>query len=343
MNLVIRADASSQIGTGHVMRCLALAQGWKGRGGQVTFMTACEKGSLLQRLFDEGFQVIKIERRYPDSVDWEMTSQVLATYPGAWVVLDGYHFDDTYQFQIKEYNHSLLVIDDMAHLSRYFADVVLNQNINAEHLSYLCEQNTHFLLGNSYVLLRSEFLTWRGRHREIAEVASKFLVSMGGSDPDNVTLKVIQVFNKIDLADIQVKILVGALNPHIESLQDAMLHTSDSMQLLQNVHNMSEMMAWADLAVVAGGSTCWELAFMGLPFLMIALAENQKSIADGLERAGVAENLGWFHKLTVERIAERILALAHNPVIRLAMSQKSQKLVDGLGAERTIDKMVSIR
>ncbi|MDY7080712.1 MAG: DegT/DnrJ/EryC1/StrS family aminotransferase [Chloroflexota bacterium] len=137
--LLIRADANVHIGTGHLMRCLALAQGWQTQGGRATFITACESDGLRQRLSDEGFQVIALEHPYPDPADWEITSQVLAAHPGAWMVLDGYHFDPAYQRQVKKVGHPLLVIDDMAHLDHYYADVLLNQNIHAEQLDYSCE------------------------------------------------------------------------------------------------------------------------------------------------------------------------------------------------------------
>ena len=130
-SLLIRTDANSHIGTGHLMRCLALAQAWQSQGGEAVFVTECNSEGLLRRLSEEGFQVISIERPHPDPADWWLTSKVLAVYPGAWVVLDGYHFDSSYQLHIKEAEHPLLVIDDKAHLDHYYADVVLNQNIHA--------------------------------------------------------------------------------------------------------------------------------------------------------------------------------------------------------------------
>ncbi|HIE10725.1 MAG TPA: UDP-2,4-diacetamido-2,4,6-trideoxy-beta-L-altropyranose hydrolase, partial [Kiritimatiellae bacterium] len=109
------------------MRCLALAQAWKAHGGKAVFVTACESDALRQCILDEGFQVVLLERPYPESGDWKQTSQILRRHPGTWVVLDGYHFDSGYHRRIKEAGHPLLVIDDMAHLDHYCADIVLNQ------------------------------------------------------------------------------------------------------------------------------------------------------------------------------------------------------------------------
>ena len=335
-SLLIRADANARIGTGHLMRCLALAQGWKARGGQATFITACESDGLRRRLSDEGFQVITLERSHPDPTDWEITSQVLAAHPDSWVVLDGYHLDPTYQRQIKQAGHRLLVIDDMAHLSHYYADVVLNQNINAEQLRYRCEPYTRLLLGTRYVLLRSEFLAWREWQREIPKVARKVLVTLGGGDPDNQTLKVIRALQQVDVDGLEAVVVVGASNPHFRGLQSAVRNSQFAIRLVQNVTSMSELMAWADIAVSAGGSTCWELAFMGLPTVVLVLAENQQGIAAGLGKAGVVLNLGWYTETSVTQIARTLLGLLEDRGSRRQMSQRGRELVDGLGSERVV-------
>ena len=337
--LVIRADASTQIGAGHVMRCLALAQGWKARGGQATFTITCESDDLRRRLLDEDVQVITLERSYPDPADWEVTSQALAEYRGPWVVLDGYHFDPAYQRQIKEAGHRLLVIDDMAHLDHYYADVVLNQNINAERLDYSCEPYTRLLLGTHYVLLRSEFLAWRGWQREIPQVARKVLVTMGGGDPDDQTLKVIQALQQVDAADLEAVVVVGASNPHFQRLQSASRNSQLAIRLVQNVTDMSELMAWADVAVSAGGSTCWELAFMGLPTVVLVLAENQQGIAAGLDKAGVVLNLGCYTEVSIAQIASTLVGLLEDRGLRRQMNQQGRELVDGSGTERVLDSL----
>ena len=335
-HIVIRADANARIGTGHLMRCLALAQGWKSQGGQALFITACESDSLCQRLSDESFQVVRLEQSYPDSADWEITSQVLTAHSDAWVVLDGYHFDAAYQCQIKETGHRLLVIDDMAHLDHYYADIVLNQNINAERLRYACEPYTHLLLGTRYVLLRSEFLAWRGRLEGIHEVARKVLVTLGGSDPDNVTLKIIQSIQHAQVDGLRIAVVAGADNPHYEELQSAARDSHLAIHLRKNVANMPELMAWADVAVAAGGSTTWELAFMGLPAVVLELATNQQSITAGLSEAGIVLNLGWHTEASIVQVADTLVGLLGDLCLRRQMSQRGRELVDGLGSERVV-------
>ncbi|MBC8264049.1 MAG: UDP-2,4-diacetamido-2,4,6-trideoxy-beta-L-altropyranose hydrolase [Anaerolineales bacterium] len=338
-HLFIRADANARMGTGHLMRCLALAQGWKARGGRAMFIAACESDGLRQRLSDEGFQVTRLEQSHPDPADWEITSQALATHSDAWVVLDGYHFDSAYQRQIKEAGHRLLVIDDMAHLDHYHADVVLNQNINAEELCYSCEPHTHLLLGTRYVLLRSEFLAWRGWQREIPKVARKVLVTLGGGDPDNQTLKVIRALQQVEVDRLEAVIVLGASNPHFRKLQSAICNLQSAIRLVQNVTNMPELMAWADVAVSAGGSTCWELAFIGLPSLLLTLAENQREAATMLSEVGVSFCLGEAVCVDVRHIALTLTTVMKDPEARVAMSQKGSRLIDGFGVTRVLKSL----
>lgn len=334
-SLLIRADANARMGTGHLMRCLALAQGWQAQGGHTIFITACDKNGLSQRLSKEGFQTINLDRPFPDPVDWEITSQVLAAYPDAWVVLDGYHFDSLYQRRIKEAGHPLLVIDDLAHLDHYYADIVLNQNTHAEQLHYSSEPYTRLLLGTRYVLLRSDFLAWQGWRREIPDVARKVLVTLGGSDPDNQTLKVIKALKQVDVEGLEATIVVGACNLHFQELQSAIRHSPFAIRLVRNVTNMPGLMAWADMAISAGGSTCWELAFMGLPVIILVLAENQKVVAKELQSAGIGLSLGWYSEVSETDIVAALTTLISDPIKRATMSQEGQRLVEGKGIDQS--------
>ncbi len=338
-NILIRADASAEIGTGHLMRCLALAQGWQANGGQVIFITACESASLLQRLSDEGFQIVTLERAYPDPADWEATSQVLAAHPNAWVVLDGYHFDEAYQQRVKEAGHRLLVIDDMAHLEHYYADIVVNQNLHADQLNYSCESYTRLLLGTRYVLLRREFLKWRGWDQEVPDIARKMLVTLGGADPDNVTLKVIQALQLVNIEGLEAVVVVGGSNPHYEDLRSAIRQSIVSIRLECNVADMPALMAWADLAVSGAGTSIWETAYMRLPVLAITMAENQSLIANSLGEHNIAQGLGWHSQISTGNIARAVAVLSKDYGQRCSMSEKAQALVDGEGMARVFGKM----
>ena len=268
--LIIRADATTEIGTGHVMRCFALAQAWQEKGGQVVFLSHCESEALQNRIIDEGFDLIPINTPHPDPSDLEQTLQALKCHaqcskPSAptWLALDGYHFTPEYQKAIRDPGIRLLVIDDMNHLPSYHADILLNQNINAELLHYTCESDTRLLLGTKYALLRKEFWPWQGFKREIPEVARKILVTLGGGDPDNVTLKVIEAIKLLNMSDLEVKVIVGPLNPHLDILRDSMGSAPCPMSCIHSTTNMPELMAWADLAVTAGGEHLLGIAVHG--------------------------------------------------------------------------------
>ncbi len=337
--LIIRVDASSQIGTGHLMRCLALGQAWKDAGGRVIFITACQSEGLLQWLREEEFDIHLLAKPYPDAGDWDYTKDILAAHSNDWVVLDGYHFDRVYQQQVKEAGHRLLVIDDMAHLKHYHADIVLNQNLHAEQLQYSCEPYTHLLLDTRYVLLRREFLAWRGWKREIPEIARQVLVTLGGSDPENHTLKVIQALQQVDISGLEATVVIGASNPHTGILEVAIRKSSIPIRLIQNAKNMPELMAWADVAVSAAGSTVWELMFMGVPAFLIAIADNQEPIAGSAAATDAAiwinhEPANWMQVFAAK--AHQLILDAES---RAKFSYQEQCLVDGLGKIRIIDTL----
>ena len=352
--LLIRADASSEIGTGHIMRCLALAQAWKVRGGTATFLSYCESDTLHRRIIDEGFDFITIEKSHPDPSDLQSTLDILRQFTrrdsslvtrhlslsNLWLVIDGYHFDTSYQKAITEAGYRLLVIDDMAHLPNYHADILLNQNLNDEKLSYPCDADTKLLLGTRYALLRQEFLAWRDWKREIPEIAHKILITMGGSDSKNVTFNVIQALNQVDVEGLDVRIVVGPSNPSLEQIENALHLSPFIFELLHSVNNMTELMTWTDIAISGGGSTCWEMAYMGLPNLVIVLADNQRLVAEGLDKKGCSKNLGFHDELTYEKIAEEIDDLMNNKASRKAMSKVGRHLIDGLGVERILNELV---
>jgi len=347
-NLIIRADASTRIGTGHIMRCIALAQAWQDRGGVVTFLSHCDSGALRQRIIEEGFDIFPIEKPYPDPDDLSSTLKVLsamshelsATSP--WLVLDGYHFTPGYQKVIRENGYRLLVIDDMAHLDHYYADILLNQNIHASSLSYSCDMDTMKLLGCEYVLLRREFLKYKDWKREISDKAKKILVTIGGSDPNNVTLKVIRALNILNDPDLEVKIVAGPANPNIKSLENGLNNPSFNIHLLPSVSNMPELMVWADIAISAGGSTCLEMAYMGLPNVILILAENQLKVAKSLDTYGISINAGWHAEISEYDLSKMLEKIIIGHKCFGTTSENRAKLVDGSGVNFVLTEMESL-
>lgn len=337
MSLLIRSDASSKIGTGHVVRCMALAQAWLEVDVQVTFLMAVKVSALESRLQAEGMRVDHLLVLPGSQADAEQTVSKAKTLGSLWVVVDGYQFGADYQRTLKTAGLKLLLIDDYGHAEHYCADLVLNQNVCAEENLYANrESSTQLLLGTSYALLRKEFWPWQGWQRKIPIVARKILVTLGGADPDNVTFKVLEALQRLKVNNLEVIAVVGGSNPHYEQLQTAVEDSEIAITLRHNVAHMSELMAWADLAITAGGSTCWELAFMGLPSLVIILAENQCAIAEKLDTIGAAINLGWHNTISINALQQHTNRLANTPNLRQAMTESNRQLIDGEGSQRVL-------
>jgi spore coat polysaccharide biosynthesis predicted glycosyltransferase SpsG len=165
-------------------------------------------------------------------------------------------------------------------------------------------------------------------------------VDGNGRFPHNLTSRAIQALNQIETKDLQVIVVTGVNNPHQETLELLVQDTSFQIYLKRNVNKMSDLMAWADVAISAGGSTCWEIAYMGLPSIVIVAAENQQGIAEGLAQAGSVLNLGWFQDLTDNSLARELFSLLGDRTTRSALCKSGSELVDGSGAARLIRHML---
>jgi UDP-2,4-diacetamido-2,4,6-trideoxy-beta-L-altropyranose hydrolase len=326
-----------------------LASEWQARGGTAVLLSHCENPELRQVIESAGVPLVTLNHQHPEHHDLESTLTRLEKYDrskngqsNTVVVIDGYHFDCTYQRAIRASGCTLAVIDDYAHLERYEADVILNQNLGAGKLTYHCDSATRLLLGVKYALLRPEFMQWRGWKRSTPDVAVKLLITLGASDPENVGLKVVRALQALRSPQLEVRMVSGPANVHLEALVDAAASAPMNVSIIRSASNMSELMAWADLAISAAGSSCWELAYMGLPAVLIVLAENQRLIADELSRSGVAVSIGDHEHARTEEIGAAIGELIAGPERRADMSRRGRLLVDGLGARRVRNELAGM-
>jgi UDP-2,4-diacetamido-2,4,6-trideoxy-beta-L-altropyranose hydrolase len=327
--LVIRADGNTSIGTGHVMRCLALAQSWQDAGGRVIFALAPGAPALEERLKREGMTISPISAPPGSIEDANQTLHLALKVDTRWLVVDGYHFSSSYQQWIKQCSMNLLVIDDNGQVDRCYADIVLNQNLHAHEVLYRDrEPYTLLLLGTDYALLRREFLRWRSWRRTVPDMARNVLVTFGGSDPGNMTLDVIRALRQLRRLELNTKIVIGSANGHDRALRRELEDDSGRMELVIGVDDMPGLMAWADLAISGGGSTCWELAFMGLPNCIVVLAENQSKVAQALDQRGASINSSRDSSKLMEDL-ERLLPDRER---RQQMSTRGRRIVSGNGA-----------
>lgn len=337
--LLIRADADTRMGTGHVMRCVALAQAWEERGGRTRFVCRTITPALEARLRGEGFSLSSLAEPMGSPADAAATAEVARHAGASWIVVDGYHFDAAYHQAIRKAGLRLLILDDYGHADHYHADLVLNQNVHAEPGLYRDrEPYTRLLLGTRYAMLRREFWTCRLWRRSIPSVASRLLVTLGGSDPDNVTLKLIEAIAGLDVDDLQTTVLVGGSNPHQASLEAAACNAS-RIRLERNVSDMPPWMQWADAAVAAAGGTLWELAYFALPSLTVILADNQEPAARWLADRDVFPTLGRGVAVSVEAIRTQLRRLLTNSELRRNHSEQASALVDGNGVFRVVEAM----
>ena len=340
MNLLIRADGDARMGTGHLMRCLALAQAWRDAGGAVTFRTACEIPLLLARLWAEGAAVERVEGEPGGLRDADHTREAARRLGAEWVVLDGYHFGAEFQSRVRP-SARVLAFDDYGHAGRYTADVVLNQNLHADEGLYRDrEAHTRLLLGTRHALLRREFAGQTEPIGSVPDVGREVLVTLGGADPDNVTLKVIRALAGVRVEGLRATVVVGGGNPHREELEAAARASPAEVEVRVNVTDLAALMRRADAAVAAGGSTSWELARLGLPSLVLVLADNQEAVAASLDAAGVARSLGWGHAVTEGQLAAALTDLLRDPAARAEMARRGRELVDGNGARRVVAEMM---
>lgn len=333
---LVRADGAPEIGTGHLMRSLALTQALRAAGGEAVLATTLDPGGLEGRLRAEGLPVRRLDAETGSDPDARATATLARELGAGWVVVDGYQFSGRYQRLLKEAGMRVLAVDDYGHAEHYWADAVLNQNLHAREALYRDrEPGVRLLLGPRYALLRREYEKWRGWRRPHPPVARKVLVTFGGSDPEDVTSKAAAALARLPGGGLEASVVVGASYPHLEALKAALSETP-CIRLLRDVRDMAEPMAWADVAVSAGGSTSWELAFMGLPALTVILAENQVDLAQGLAAHGIARNLGWHSAVTEAILADALMELARDQDVRRAMGARGRELVDGDGGRRVV-------
>jgi UDP-2,4-diacetamido-2,4,6-trideoxy-beta-L-altropyranose hydrolase len=323
------------MGTGHVMRCLALAQAWQDAGGRATFAMAESTPALRERLRAENCEVLLLKAEPGSVADAGETASAAKGCGAGWVVVDGYHFGADYQRALGDAGCKVLFIDDNGHAGSYSADLVLNQNVYAKEDFYRRrEARARLLLGTKYALLRREFGAWKDWPREIPARARQVLVTMGGSDPDNITARVLR--SVLCQPDAVATVVLGGSNPHLAELRDAAHGFAGRVRLLENVQDMPALIAGADVAVSGAGTTTLEMCYLGLPSLLAVLAENQERVAEELSARGVAVNLGEGTHLDLAHLEKRLAEVMASAEMRTAMSVCGRQLVDGLGSQRVV-------
>jgi UDP-2,4-diacetamido-2,4,6-trideoxy-beta-L-altropyranose hydrolase len=333
VSVVVRTDASVAIGLGHAMRCLALTAALD--GGRAVFVMAGVPAAFAARARDATLVVLAAEPGTPDDAD--ETARLARAEGVDWVVVDGYQFGGDYQQRLVDAGLQVLVLDDHGHASRYPAHLVLNQNFGAGPEPYARRApHTRLLLGPRYALLRSEFRDVP--ERAVAERAERVLVTLGGSDPDNVSTHVLAGLAAVP-RPLEVQVLIGGANPYRPALEQAAAASAHDVTLVADARDVAARMAWADIAVAAAGGTARELACVGTPQISIVLADNQRPAGSALAEAGLAVGLGWHADVTEAAIGASVAALIDDAPRRAMLAARGRELIDGRGAQRVLEAM----
>ena len=295
--LLIRADAGGVLGTGHVMRMIALAQAYMRRGGKVTIASVQCPDPIIERVEALGINhTLILEAELGDAKDSAATLDLCRSLGCKWLILDGYHFDEPYQLRVFRQGVKVLAVDDYGHCDTWHCDTVLNQNLGAEHWVDRKSDNPkiQWLLGSSFALIREEFLKSIRHAKEKPFPAKNILITLGGADPDNVTSLVLQALERANLDNLHLRVLVGGGNLHRPSLESQAASSTHHIELLTNISDMPSMYEWADAVISAGGSTCWEWLSYGLPGAVVTIADNQEPLIKEFLNRDLALCLGWF-------------------------------------------------
>jgi UDP-2,4-diacetamido-2,4,6-trideoxy-beta-L-altropyranose hydrolase len=338
--VVFRVDGSNAIGTGHVARCATLARAFRRVGRRVLFACREVPAALESSLSGEGFQVARLGDDAGSEADARAVKELAASARATLVVADGYAFEARF-FRALQGPWRRLYIDDLTTL-RYEADWVLNANVYAEERTFDAAPGTRFLLGPRYALLRDEFLAAREAARPPSEGNLRVLVTMGGADPSGTTVRVVDaLLDEGFLATLgrplTLRVVRGAAAAF--ELSSRPVPTGTRLEVLTQVQTMGRLMLDSDVIVTAGGTTCLELACVGVPAATLAIADNQRPVVEGFERRGLMRSLGWHEDLDPVALRRAVHDLACDARLAEAMVRGQRALVDGLGAARAAEAL----
>ena len=343
MRVLIRADASPTIGSGHIARCLTLARVLRKQGSHVAFACRHLPGHRLDALKAEGFETFTLPDFYPDEdpqqaiesmlpwqADIDALDALLAGHAAFdWIIADHYGLDHQWQTAARRWAPRIAAVDDLA-TRHYSVDLLLNQNLSglSENYAPLLPADCRTLLGPRYAMLREEFVC---PVIAIKPKARRVLVNFGGFDAAMQTHHAMLALK--DFTELEVDFVAGADNPAWAQMQ-ALAETRPHWRLHSFVSDFQQRMTEADLFIGAGGGTSWERAALGLPTLCIAVSNNQQVNGEVMAAAGAHVFLGAREQVSVEQLRDAIGFVVDNVYLRQSLAERSRQLVDGRGALR---------
>ena len=310
MRIVFICESSLDIGTGHVMRCITLANAFRLFDYDILFATSKTSTNLIDKL--NNFKIIDPQIFINNPIQSDL------------IVIDNYQVDYIFEEQIRKHTNKILVIDDLFN-RKHNCDILLDQNLGVKKSFYknLVNKNCKILVGTKYALLRPEFLEFRKlmfRKRKSTKEITKILVNFGGSDLNNYCLKVLKMIEESNFKG-EVNVILGFKAIHLNEIKE-FANNSKNKIIIHHQADMAQMIFDADIGIGAGGSSTWERCCLGLPTYLFKIADNQEFI---------------FKKLGQNISFNEFLLDANNNYYKLV--KKISKLVDGKGVDR-ITKLI---
>jgi UDP-2,4-diacetamido-2,4,6-trideoxy-beta-L-altropyranose hydrolase len=324
MRAVFRFDAAPWIGAGHAYRCLTLAQSLTRLGWACEGIANREAADTVPALHDHPALKLRIDGN-------------VAAQQADLLVVDHYGLDAGWEAGCRDWAKSILVIDDLAD-RRHDCDLLLDQTFGREASDYagLVPDHCRVLAGSSYALLRPGFARSRAvslARRGTTPGLQRILVSLGATDPDNHSLATLQGISESGLP-VAVDVVLGSAAPHLAAVRRQIAGMSQTVRLHQNVGNMEALMSAADLAIGAAGTSTWERCCLGLPSLLMVIADNQRRIAGAVSAAGAARLLAGPRDVLAGQVAEALRELDGDPAALRGLSARATEICDGRGSDR---------
>ena len=357
MDVACRVDSSTEMGVGHIMRCLTLADGLRKKNVSVTFVCRDLPGHLGDLVIEKGYMLKLLPRPISDSTKksniwlktlWDIDVNQTIAAVGTKVdllIIDHYGIDEAWHRKASSITSKIMVIDDLANRCLY-CDLLLDQTFGRKESAYLryVGSETTILCGTRYALLRDQF----SEHREAAinkrnsfSGIKQILVNFGGADYTNMSSKVLSVLSTIEFTHVpSIDVVLGESSLFMDEIRRKVEDYKLNVKIFSYVENMAALMLKADVAIGAGGSTSWERCTLGLPTLLFVNAENQLLIAQNLEEAGavtvIDKNILHYKDMT-----NTLIELDVNHDKYRFVSRAASKICDGLGVGRVVDKILS--
>jgi len=351
MKIAIRVDASLEIGTGHLVRCITLANALKSYAVEIRFLCRYIPEHFEILLNKLNINLVKLSGVSQNEnlnevthshwlgvnqkTDADESIDVLSDQDWDWLIIDHYSLDERWERELRGTTKKIMVIDDIAD-RKHDCELLLDQNLNIDDVSRYANKVPEYcqqLIGPRYALIREEFQKLRHQLKRDTATVKRILVFFGGVDSENNTEKVILAIEKLDIADVAIDVVIGSKHSASESIRSICQKAGFSLHI--QVDNMAELMTAADLAIGAGGITIWERCCLGLPSLIFCCAENQN------EQIKSAANKGLIYALDNQTIStsviqRHVLCLLENSYVRQRLSEVGMKYVDGKGVQRVI-------